>query len=380
MLLASLTTSVMVATLLVAGCTGKSSNQNGGPGHQGGPGGEAREYPTMTVSTGDVHVEERYPATLRGKLDVEIRPQISGQIVRLAVDEGAHVKRGQTLFVIDREQFQEQVNAAEAAVRVALSNVNTARLTAENNRLLADKKVIGSYAMQTSDNALATAEAQLSQSRAQLASAKKNLSFTNITSPTDGIVGQIPFRVGSLVSPQMVQPLTTVSDISEMYAYISLTERELVRISSDGSSPEEALKRLPPVTLELINGSTYPEKGTISTVSGVIDQRTGSVSVRVLFPNPQGILLSGSTGTVIVPTVIKEGITVPQSAIYHIQERSFVYKVDENNLVHSSEVSITDANDGKNYIISSGLEAGETIVTDGLITLKDEMKIVPKKA
>ncbi len=367
--LAVLSTQMAAVLFFASGCAGKA-----GKGQVGGPGannGQVGEYPVMTVTTSSVHVEDRYPATLKGKLDVEIRPQVSGQIVRLAVDEGARVRRGQTLFVIDQVQFQEQVNAARAAVRVAETSVATAQLTVDNNRLLADKNVIGAYAMQTSENALATAQAQLAQAKAQLVSAQKNLSFTNISSPTDGIVGSIPFRVGSLVSPSMAQPLTTVSDISEMYAYISLTERQLLALSHDGASVNDAIGKMPPVSLELLDGSLYPEKGTVSTISGVINPTTGSVDVRVLFPNPARTLLSGSSGTVIIPTVIANGILIPQSAVYQIQERSFVYTVDASNVAHSVEVTITDANDGKNYVVSSGLKAGDVIVTDGLITLKD---------
>ena len=363
-----------MAVLTVVGCSGKGAQGRGGkPGADGQPG----EYPTFTVHASSVPVEDRYPATLKGKLDVEIRPQVSGQIIRLAVDEGARVRKGQTLFVIDQVQFQEQVNAASAAVRVAESNVATAKLTVDNNRQLADNNVIGAYAMQTSENALATAEAQLAQAKAQLVSARKNLSFTNITSPTDGIVGSIPFRVGSLVGPTMAQPLTTVSNISEMYAYISLSERQLLALTHGGNTLEEALASMPPVSLELLDGTTYPEKGAFTTVSGVINPATGSVDVRVLFPNSSGKLLSGSTGTVIIPTVIENGILVPQSSVYQIQERSFVYVVDKDNVVHSTEVTVTDANDGKNFIVSEGLKDGDTIVTDGLITLKDGAKIIP---
>ena len=364
----------LMAALIVVGCSGKGAQGRGG---KPGAGGQPGEYPTFTVSASSVPVEDRYPATLKGKLDVEIRPQVSGQIVRLAVDEGARVRKGQTLFVIDQVQFQEQVNAASAAVRVAESNVATAKLTVENNRQLADNNVIGAYAMQTSENALATAEAQLAQAKAQLVSARKNLSFTNITSPTDGIVGSIPFRVGSLVGPTMAQPLTTVSNISEMYAYISLSERQLLSLTHGGNTLEEALAAMPPVSLELLDGTPYPEKGAFTTVSGVINPATGSVDVRVLFPNSSGKLLSGSTGTVIIPTVIENGILVPQSSVYQIQERSFVYVVDAQNIVHSTEVTVTDANDGKNFIVSEGLKAGDTIVTDGLITLKDGAEIVP---
>lgn len=357
--------------LLLTGCGDKEQKQQAET---------LGEYPVAEVQAEDLNIDARYPATIKGKLDVEIRPQIAGQIVRLAVDEGASVKRGQTLFVIDPVQYREQVNAARAAVRVAETSVKTAQLTVDNNRQLADGNIIGPYAMQTSENALATAQAQLAQAKAQLATAEKNLSFTNVTSPTTGVVGAIPYRVGSLVSPSMPKPLTTVSDISEMYAYFSLTERQLLQLTQGGSSIEAMLEEMPPLRLVLLDGSTYPHEGKIATVSGILDPVTGSINARVLFPNPDKTLLSGSTGTVVVPTIIKNGIRIPQRCVYQIQERTFVYLVDDQNVVHSTEISVQDQNDGQHYIVTEGLKAGDTIVLDGIITLRDGAKIQRKNS
>lgn len=361
---------IAVGLALLIGACGKTAGEESGSGG---------EYPVATVQTTTIPVETKYPASIKGKLDVEIRPQISGQIVKLAVDEGATVQKGQTLFVLDQVQYREQVNAAQAAVRVAETAVATARLTAENNRRLADGKVIGPYALQTSENALATAEAQLAQAKAQLTSAEKNLSFTIITSPTSGVVGAIPFRVGSLVSPTMTKPLTTVSDISEMYAHISLTERELIELTTgeERRPADSVLIETPPVKLQLLNGATYPYEGKVSTISGVIDPMTGSVNVRILFPNPDKTLLSGSTGTVVIPDIIENGIQIPQRSVFRIQERAFVYTVDDNNVVHSTEIAVRDQNDGQHYIVTEGLKPGDTIVLDGIITIKEGQTIRP---
>lgn len=209
---------LIVLVVLAVGCNEGTKQDEAGQ----------RIYTIREVVPIDQTLVECFPVVLKGKLDVEIRPQVGGQIIRLAVDEGKQVKRGELLFVIDPVQFQEAVNVAQAAVEVARTGVATAELTAANNRQLAHEKIIGATALQTSENALASAKARLAQAEAQLTSAKKQLSFTRIVSPTDGVVGSIPFRVGSLVSPSTPTPLTIISDISQMYAHFSITEHQLL--------------------------------------------------------------------------------------------------------------------------------------------------------
>lgn len=338
-----------------------------------------RSYPVRVLSPESAGVQSSYPTSLRGKLDVDIRPQISGQIVRLAVDEGARVRKGQTLFVIDPVQYQEAVNVADAALKVAEAGVDMAELTAKNNRELAREKVIGEYALRTSESNLLSARARLAQAQAQLVSARKNLSYTHVTSPTSGVVGSIPFRVGSLVSPSGAQPLTTVSDISEMYAYFSLTERQLLEMRrAAGDHDGDLVSTMPAVRLRLVDGSEYPHEGRIETMSGVIDPVTGTISVRALFPNPNGMLRSGSTGRVVIPTVMQEAIRIPQKATYQIQDKTFVYVVDDRNVVHAREIKLHPQNDGVSYLVTDGLKAGEKIVTEGVVTLRDETTIEPK--
>lgn len=364
---------VLVAVPFISACKGSRS---GGSSNSQPP----KEYQVVAVTPEKATINTDYPATLRGKLDVEIRPQVSGQIVRLAVDEGAEVHKGQLLFEIDPVQYREQYNVAEAAVRVAESKVATARLTAENNRLLAKEQVIGPYALQTAENDLLTAEAALAQAKAQLVAAQQNLSFTRVVSPTDGVVGSIPFRVGSLVSPSMVQPLTTVSNISEMYAHISLSERELLQMTEEGKSTEKALDLFPPVKLTLLDGSDYPHQGKIATLSGVIDPQTGTINVRILFPNPERLLRSGSSGSVKLSSVLDGVFKISSKSIYTIQERTFVYVVDAKNIIHSREVKTIDQTDGASVLVTEGLEAGERIAADGIITLREGMTIVPVEA
>ncbi|MDO5017271.1 MAG: efflux RND transporter periplasmic adaptor subunit [Porphyromonas sp.] len=353
----------------MSGCSG------GGDKRQKGNGGSQTTYAVRVIKPQQVTVSESYPATLRGKLDVEIRPQVGGPITQLAVDEGDRVRKGQTLFVLDQIQYQEAVNAATAAVEVATQSVATARLTAENNRQLADENIIGDYTLQTAENRLASAEAALAQAKAQLTSARKQLSYTVISAPTDGVVGNIPYRVGSLVSPTNPHPLTIVSDISEMIAHFSITERQVLSFANNGQSIKEALESLPQLQLRLIDGSVYEHPGKVQTVSGVLDPVTGSLNVRVLFPNPDGKLLSGSTGNVIIPITIDNAIEVPQLATFRLQHNLYVYTVDGEGKVHTTQIEVLPQNDGKNYIVTSGLKSGDKVVTNGVVTLRDGMTI-----
>lgn len=333
------------------------------------------EYAVATLSSSDVELKSSYPAVIKGKQDIEIRPQISGFITRLCVDEGSVVHKGQTLFVIDPVQYEEAVNVARAAVNVAKANVATAQLTAENKRELANNNIIGSYDLQMAENSLLSAKASLSQANAQLVSAQKNLSYTRVTSPSNGVVGSIPFRVGSLVSPSGVTPLTTVSDISEMYAYFSLTERQLLSLTANGDSPKEILNKMPGIELKMIDGSMYGETGKVETMSGVIDQTTGSVSLRAKFPNKRQTLRSGGTASVLIPYKMNNCIVIPQKATYEVQDKKYVYVVDSKSTVKSVSVGIFSLDDGQSYVVTSGLKAGDKIVTEGVGTLKDGMQI-----
>lgn len=341
------------------------------------------EYPVTVLSPTNVELKSSYPAVIKGKQDIEIRPQVSGIITRLCIDEGSAVRKGQTLFIIDPVQYQEAVNAAQAAVNVASSNVATAQLTAENKRELAKNNIIGAYELQTAENALASSKALLAQAKAQLISAKKNLSYTKVTSPSNGVVGTIPYRVGSLVSPSTPTPLTTVSDISEMYAYFSMTERQLLTLTAQGNSAKDILDKMPAVELKMIDGSIYGETGKVATMSGVIDQSTGSVSLRAKFPNKNHTLRSGGSGSVLIPYKMDNCIVVPQKATYEIQDKKYVYVVDNKSTVKSTLIETFLLDDGQNYVVTSGLKAGDKIVVEGAGTLKDGMQIkeiTPEKA
>ena len=356
-----------LAALLFASCGQKSQNI-----------GEAgNDYAVVTLQPKDVELNTAYPATIKGMQDIEIRPKVSGYLTQLLVDEGATVRKGQPLFKIDDVQYRAAVNQAIASVNVVKANINTQKLTVENKKMLHAKQIISDYDLQTAINQLASLEAQLQQAEAALQSARDNLRYCTVTSPGDGVVGVIPYRVGSLVSASSAQPLTTVSSINEMYVYFSMTEKQLLALTREQGGLNEALKNMPPVTLVLSDGTTYSETGKVSTISGVIDPQTGAVQMRATFNNAQHVLRSGGTGSVLMPNNQKGAIVIPQKATYEIQNKKFVYVVDSKNKVQSREIEVLVQNDGQNYVVSSGLKAGERIVVDGVNKLKNGMDIKP---
>ncbi len=338
------------------------------------------EYSVMAVEPTNSELRSAYPAVIKGKQDIEIRPQVAGFITKVCVDEGAVVRKGQPLFIIDQVQYQAAVESAKAAVEVAKAAVSTQELTVNNKRELLKKDIISQYDMQMAENQLASIQAQQAQAQAQLTNARQNLNYTTVTSPSDGVVGTIPFRVGSLVSASIATPLTTVSDISEMYVYFSMTEKQLLGLTRDGGSLKEQLAKMPPVELQLIDGSTYEQTGKIETLSGVIDQNTGAATMRATFPNNKNILRSGGTGVVMIPYTEANALVIPQKASYEIQNKRFVFLLTDSATVKSTEIGVFPINNGQQFVVTEGLKPGDKIVTEGVGTsVKDGMKIQPKE-
>lgn len=335
------------------------------------------EYAVAAVTTTSSNQTKSYPATIKGTQDIEIRPQVSGFIVKLCVDEGATVRKGQALFQIDPTQYQAAYNQAKAAIETAEANLRTLTLTEKNKHMLFEKQIISSFEYETAVNNLLSAKAALAQAKASLVSAKQNLDFCTVTSPSDGIIGTFPYRIGSLVSPSIAQPLTTVSEIKNMYVYFSMTEKDLLQLTKSGNSLKEELEKMPAVKLQLSDGSIYQDEGKIEVVSGVIDQNTGSVSMRAIFPNKKQILRSGGTGNLLFPFTIENTIMVPQSATVEIQDKKFVYILQPDSTVKYTEIQISDLNDGKDYIVISGLNSNDKIVIEGVQTMHNGMKITP---
>lgn len=335
------------------------------------------DFAVITVQTTEADLNTSYPASIKGMQDIEIRPKVSGYLTRLLVDEGATVRKGQPLFLIDSEQYRASVKASAAQVRVCKANIATQKLTVENKRMLFKQNIISSYDLQMAENTLASYEAQLASAEANLQSAKDNLKWCTVTSPSDGVVGMIPYRVGSLVSASNAQPLTTVSNINEMYVYFSMTEKQLLALTREQGGVNAAISKMPAVNLILADGTEFPQSGVVSTVSGVIDQSTGSVQMRATFKNDGHILRSGGTGSILVPTHAKDAIKVPQKSTFDIQNKKFIYVVDKNNTVTSREITVLPQHDGTDYVVTSGVKAGERIVVDGVNQLKNGMKIKP---
>lgn len=345
-------------------------------GQSGQSGAKAPECAVMTVNATTSNLTNSYPATIKGKQDVDIRPMVSGFITKLHVDEGASVRKGQVLFTIDQVQYQAAVDQAKASVATAEAAVNTQQLTYDNRKMLNAKEITSDFDLQTQENVLAQAKANLAQARAALISAQRNLEYTNVTSPSDGVVGTIPYRLGSLVSPSSAQALTTVSDISNMYAYFSMTERDLLNLTKEYGSGD-IIKNLPEIQLQLIDGSLYPLKGRVETISGSIDVATGSVTLRALFPNPDRMLLSGGTANVVFPNDLANVFIVPQSATTEIQDKKFVFVLQGDNTVTSTEIQVSPVDDGKNYIVLGGLKEGDKIVTENIQKLRTGDVITP---
>ena len=335
------------------------------------------EYAVMTIATTDREIPINYSATIRGRQDIAIYPQVSGTIFELCVNEGQTVSKGQPLFIIDQVLYKAALQTAEANVAAAKAGVATAQLTYDSKKELYAKNVVSQYDLLTAENTLLTAKAQLAQAEAQRVNAANNLSYTVVKAPANGVVGTLPYRVGALVSASIPQPLTTVSDNSDVYVYFSMTENQLLNLTRQYGSIANTLKNMPDVRLVLNDGSVYDRTGRIESISGVIDTSTGSVQLRAVFPNADGLLHSGGAGSVIVPNIHKDCVVVPQVATFELQNKVYVYKVEDGKAT-SSMIDVEKINNGREYIVKSGLTPGDVIVAEGVGLLREGTPIVVK--
>lgn len=328
-------------------------------------------FKTTKVAKSDVTLTEKYSATIRGRQDIDVYPQVGGTLQKLCVTEGQKVKKGQVLFVIDQVPYRAALNTAEAALKAAQAQEATAQLNYDSRKKLYDQKVVSEIDMQTAQNTLLSAKAQVAQARAQVVNARNSLSYTTVTSPADGVVGTLPYRQGALVGSSMPQPLTTVSDNNEMYVYFSMTESQFLNLIRQYESVEKAIEAMPELTLQLVDGSDYEIKGRVESASGVVDRNTGSVQLRAAFSNPSHILHSGSTGNIIIPVTHKDVLTVPATAAVQTQDKYNVYVVDDKGIAHAQMVDILPQSQGKTFIVTSGLQGGEEIVAEGAGMVRD---------
>ncbi len=325
-------------------------------------------------------IKTEYPTVIQGQQNVEIRPRVEGYIVGMYVDEGAVVRKGQLLFRLDASTYQQEVRSALADINVAQADVNTARMQVSKVRPLVEKDIISHYELESAEYTLQAKRAVLAQAVAKLKNARTNLSYTRITSPSNGVIGTIPYKLGALVNNNITQPMTTVSNIGNVYAYFSMNEKQLLALFKDKTNIgdlKQKINKINDIALVLSDGTTYPYQGHIQTVSGLIDTQTGSANFRAVFPNPKGMIHSGSSATLQIPKKISNALLVPQKSVYEIQGKHFVYVVDNSGHVHNTVIDVNTNTVDQYYIVESGLNSGDKIVTDGIFSLKDGMRIKP---
>jgi membrane fusion protein (multidrug efflux system) len=363
-----------IAMMALSACGG-GDKPAAGAAAGGAP--QVQSYPVFSITPQNATLNSDYPATLQGEQNIEIRPKVDGFVDRIFIDEGSVVKVGQPLFSIKAPQYEQDVRNAAATISSAQADVSAAQLQVNKAKPLVEKDIISHFELESAQYTLQARKAALAQAKTTLANARTNLGYTHITSPVNGVVGSIPYKVGSLVSSTNAEPLTTVSNIGQVYAYFSLNEKQLLDFSRTvkGKTINEKLANTPAVTLLLSDGSTYPEQGRIRTINGQISTETGSASFRATFPNPVGLLRSGSSASVRIPQDIKAGLLVPQKSTYELQGKRFVYLVGQDGTVKSTEIEIMDKAAGQYYVVTSGLKAGDKLVYDGTSSLKDATKI-----
>ena len=353
-------TSLAVLSLMTAGCK---------QGPKTAPKGETY-YETLEVSLSDRTLSTGYSAAISGVQTVEIRPQVSGMITEILIEEGESVRKGQVLFVIDQTPYKAAHEIATANVKSAEAALSTAQLIYESNKDLYEQDVVSEFDLMTAQNDLTEAEARLALCKAEELNARNNLSYTEVRSPVNGVASMIPYRVGALVSSSISQPLVTVSDDSKVYAYFSMAENQMLDMVQQYGSLNNAIKQMPEVELVMSNGQKYEHAGKINAISGTISESTGSVSLRAVFNNRNHLLRNGGSGTIIIPMTVSDCIVIPQTATYELQDRIFVYKVVDGK-ASATEIHVAPHNNGTEYIVIGGLEVSDVIVAEGAGLIKE---------
>ena len=334
-------------------------------------------FETMTVQKTDIELPYKFSARMKGQNDVTVTPQVSGQLMKICVAEGQQVKQGQMLFIIDSRNAQLELEAAQANLQAALAQENSAKLEYESNKNLFDKRIVSSYMLSNSENSYKQAQASVAQAKAAVTRAKVNLGFCTITASVSGVIGEIPVRAGDQVSP-MTQ-LTILSGNTAMYAEISVTEAIIEAMVKEGikaTDVEKYLAKLPPATFIMKSGTEYPHQGRVASLTGVVNAATGSLTAKVSFPNPDGHLYSGIQGTVLMSFSENDVIVIPQYAVVRLQDKSQVYKVKADSTATAIEVTTHDTGNGKDFIVTSGLNVGDQIVTTGANNVTEGQKVL----
>jgi membrane fusion protein (multidrug efflux system) len=337
------------------------------------------KFQTQVLEPRETELYVTYPATLEGEQTVEIRPKVDGYIEQVLVQEGAYVKKGQPIFSIDANTYKQDVNNRLAAIAAAEAELETAGIQVQRTKALVERKIVNAFELKTASNLERVKKAQLTQVQADLSAARTKLSYTRILSPIDGYIGTLPYKTGSLVSSTAEIPLTSVADTRKVYAYFSLSQQQLQVFLNKYKANQQLdrLKNMPEVTLILSQGETYPLKGKIETLSGVLNKNTGSANFKAVFANPDGRLWSGSSASVSVPLLVADALLIPKKSTYEIQGKRFVFKVDNQNKVQQMPIEIMDSATEKTYVVTSGLKKGDRIVCEGLQHLSNGMQIIP---
>ncbi|MDR6943119.1 efflux RND transporter periplasmic adaptor subunit [Mucilaginibacter pocheonensis] len=366
------------AAVLSAAILGSCGNNNQSAAK--GPAEEVLDYKVLTLQPRSATLNVDYPASIQGQQNIEIRPKVDGYVEKIYVDEGSIVKKGQLLFKINAPQYEQEVRTALAGIKTAEADLSLAKMQVSKVKPLVEKDIISRYELESAEYTQQSKAAALAQAKASLVNAKVNLGYTTITSPVNGVIGSLPYKLGSLVTSTTTDPLTTVYNTANIYAYFAMNEKQLLDFSKDstGSTTFKAkLSKLPNVSLILPDGTTYEHTGRVETVNGLINTATGAANVRAGFINPRGLIRSGSSATVRIPNTIKSALLVPQSATYELQDKRFVYVVDNQNKIKNVAIKVMDNTAGQFYVVTEGLRAGDKIVLESSNNLRDGTAIKP---
>jgi membrane fusion protein (multidrug efflux system) len=360
-----------ILALILSSCADKSQ----------APAPAAPVLPVLAITSENTTTDAEYPASIQGTVDVEIRPQVSGNLDRVLVDEGAYVNKGQTLFKINERPFREQLNNALASLHASEAALINAQLEVDKLAPLVQNKVVSDYQLKTAKASQKIAAANIEQAKAMVESARINLGYTNVTAPVSGYIGRLPKKQGSLVSASDVEALTTLSDVHEVFAYFSLGETDFINFKAQyaGNTLGDKIKKLPPVSLILADNNAYPQTGKIDMVDGQFDKNTGAITLRATFPNANGTLRSGNTGKIRLGLQHDDAILVPQSATIEMQDKVFVFTVGKDNKVTKMPITVVGKS-GVNYLIKDGVKSGDQIVLSGIDKLQEGQVIQPEKS
>lgn len=359
------------AVLFLAACAGKNLNAPAPP---------PPSLPVIKINSGSATTWLEYPTSIEGSTDVEIRPQVSGYLEKIYVEEGAYVAKGQPLFKINSKEYSEFSNGASASVQSAKASVEKAQVEYDRLKPLVENKVIAEVQLKTAKASLDVAKATYAQAISSKGSADITVGYTLITAPVSGYIGQIPYKQGSLIGKGEALPLTVLSEVNNVHAYFSMSEADFLTFISgyEGKSTEEKIKSIPPVELQLPDNTIYATKGKIELVQGQFDRSSGTISFRAVFPNAEKQLRSGITGKIRIPSLHQDQLMVPQESTYELQDKVYVFALGDSNKVTSKQIAVSGKS-GNNYLVSKGITSGETIVFSGIQRLRDGAIITPQQ-